>query len=672
MTHDPVISYFTNGVTQSKKGLSLTLSEFLDKVKEGFWQDQVLKYRNDKTPENKKALPYVTISGLFKERKLEGLTTHSGYIAIDIDGLKNLNDVREQIGCDPFFYAIFVSCGGSGLCAISKINPKTHLESFNFLSKYLYEKYGIIEVDENCKDVSRARFVSYDPHLHINKVAKQVEVKPYPKQPKTEPTNYKFVQSEFTDTINRIIESKVDITGNYGDWINIGFALVAKFGESGRDYFHALSAMNAEYNQLKCDKKYSHLLRTNHTPVPIDFIYNLAKIEKIEIEAIDENNIINKIENYLKKYNLRRNLISRNIELDGKPITTIDINTIFNNTKRRLKAASKDLVEGIIFSDFTPSYNPFHEFLKDHQTTKPTGNIDKLIQSIETDTPSHNLWITKWITSLMASIDGKHSPLVLVLIGGQNTGKTEWFRRLLPKELKIYYAEDKLEQVKDSDILMTKKLIIMDDEMGGKSKAESKTLNRLTSSQTFSIREPYGKVHTDLNRLALLCGTTNHEGVLNDPTGNRRMLPIRVLKIDYELYNSIDKRLLFYEIYHLYNGGYNYNLTSDEINLLNESTIEFKAVSQEEDMIFKYFRVPEENEPCDYLTSTEILSYIKMNAQITLSPVMVGLRMKYGGFSKNMKKINGNSLYRWEVVTLNNLPNLTTNPTTSENYPYKF
>jgi hypothetical protein len=136
---DPNISYFNN-ISHTKKGMSLTFSDFLEKIKDGFWQDQVLKYRNEKTQENKKALPYVTISGLFKERNSSLLTQHSGFIAIDIDGLKDINFVREQICCDNNFYATFVSCGGSGLCAIAKINPKLHLESFNYLSKYLYHK----------------------------------------------------------------------------------------------------------------------------------------------------------------------------------------------------------------------------------------------------------------------------------------------------------------------------------------------------------------------------------------------------------------------------------------------------------------------------------------------------------------------------------------------------
>jgi predicted P-loop ATPase len=657
---DPTISYFNN-VSHTKKGMSLTFSDFLEKVKDGFWQDQVLTYRNNKTDIHKKALPYVTISGLFKERNADSLTQHSGFIAIDIDGLKDLNHVREQICCDNHFYAVFVSCGGAGLCAIAKINPKLHLESFNYLNKYLYEKYNIIEVDEKCKDVSRARFVSYDPDLYINKDAEVVKVKAYTKKPK-EQTSYVFVDSEFSDIIKNIIAQKIDVTADYGDWVNIGFALAGKFGENGRTYFHSLSELNPEYNQRKADEKYTHLLKTNRNVIPIDFIYNLAKKENIEIQAVDEKNIVNQLKQFVSKnYNMKRNVISRNIEIDAIPLNDIDINSVFLNCKTFIPKANKELVKSVIFSEFTKSYNPFHDFLLKNIKIKGAGSIEKLIQSIKTDTPNHDLFIKKWLASLMASINGKHSPLVLVLVGGQNTGKTEWFRRLLPDELKGYYAEDKLDQGKDSDILMTKKLIIMDDEMGGKSKAEAKMLNRLTSSQTFSIREPYGVVSVDLNRLAMLCGTTNIEGLLSDPTGNRRILPIRVLSIDHAMYNSINKTALFMEIYHLYNGGFNYNLSSEEIALLNESTHEFKAVSQEEDMILKYFEIPTNENQAEYMSSTEILSYIKMRAQISLSPVMIGLRMKSLGFDRKAIRINNIPIYKWLVVTLSNP---TTNPTT--------
>jgi cobalamin biosynthesis Co2+ chelatase CbiK len=95
-------------------------------------------------------------------------------------------------------------------------------------------------------------------------------------------------------------------------------------------------------------------------------------------------------------------------------------------------------------------------------------------------------------------------------------------------------------------------------------------------------------------------------------------------------------------------------LTTEEIKLLNDSTTEFEAPSQEQDMIMKFFRIPQQFEIFEYYTSTEILSTIKMKAQINLTTVMIGLRMKSLGFTKVSTKINGVPCYAWRVITLFN------------------
>jgi predicted P-loop ATPase len=153
---------------------------------------------------------------------------------------------------------------------------------------------------------------------------------------------------------------------------------------------------------------------------------------------------------------------------------------------------------------------------------------------------------------MIASIFGQTSPLVLVLAGErQNTGKTEFFRRLLPPQLSNYYAESKLDGGKDDDILLTKKLIIMDDEFGGKSKLESKRFKELTSKASFSIRLPYGRTHRDLKRLAVLAGTTNDLGLISDPTKssttlltNRRYLWLFMTYTNLALSGNYQQRIL--------------------------------------------------------------------------------------------------------------------------------
>lgn len=373
-------------------------------------------------------------------------------------------------------------------------------------------------------------------------------------------------------------------------------------------------------------------------------------------ELLKTDNIVTDIKMYLnRKYKFRRNVISRNIEIEGVPIDDKQLNSIFVGCKTHIAKASKELVTAIIFSDFVPDYNPFAEILEYYCDKKnypkvAHGHIEQLINTIETDTPNYGVFIKKWYVSLIASINGKHSPLMLVLCGGQNTGKTEWFRRLLPDALHKYYAESKLDLGKDDEILMTKKLIIMDDEMGGKSKAEDKKLKEMTSKQTFSIRAPYGRVSEDLQRLAMLCGTTNDKEVLSDPTGNRRILPVNVLSIDHKKYNEINKDLLFFEAWLEYEQGYNYQLTNDDIELLKAGSKDFKRSSPEEELIMKYFAVPGDYDQITDMTNSEILMELQSKGNIRLSQTKLGLVLKSMGFVQEHKPWGNTTKRVYRVV----------------------
>ena len=245
------------------------------------------------------------------------------------------------------------------------------------------------------------------------------------------------------------------------------------------------------------------------------------------------------------------------------------------------------------------------------------------------------------------------SPLSLVLCGGQGTGKTEWFRRLLPTELKSLYAESKLDAGKDDEILMTQKILIVDDEFGGKSKQEEKRFKEITSKQIFNLREPYGRVNVDLHRLATLGGSTNDTGILNDPTGNRRLLPIFVQGIDHFKYNDIDKDKLFIQAYRLLVDGFDYNLSRDEVQLLNDNTDEFEQVDSLEELFLQYFTMNNEYGVTEFLTNTEILSRIQNLSNMKIgSGKRLGQILKKLGFEQERKKISGTTKRVYRVYSL--------------------
>lgn len=690
------------------QSVNVDINDFLQDIKNGKWQDIVLKVRTiaDKKERSieKQKCPNVTISGSFRERKDSGLIKHSGFIAIDIDNQGNPETIKKIIKNDPYIYSAFVSISGNGLCLLFKIDGTRHSDAFKGLEKYIVDNYQIV-VDVACKNLSRTRFVSYDPSLYINE--KAAVFKKYLPKEKQIPKKFQFVyqRNDFDRIVNEMLQRGINICEDYQGWIKTGFALVSKFGEEGREYYHKLSSISSKYHSENTDRQYDNCLKSfsleRDKVCTIDFIYYSAKQEGIEIysekvnkvirtaaskvksgiknvdtikksiqehENIDgdfseeiisqvisknieykSDNLIDDIVFFLKPYKLKKNVITRNIELKGKPIDDSDINSIFLDIKIFFPDVTKDLICSILFSNRIPSYNPIHDFLNSQvDVNSDCPNLNLLIESIESDTNDFDIYITKWLVSIIASAYGKHSPLVLVFCGEeQGTGKTHWFRYLLPQKIQSLFAESKMDAGKDDEILMTKKWIILDDEYGGKSKKEEKRLKEITSKQWINVREPYGRVQVDLKRLAVFCGTSNDTQILNDPTGNRRILPIHILKINHQKYNQCDKEALFGELYGLYKSGYDYTILKEEIIRLNQNTEDFKASSPEEELIAAKLKQDTYGE---WLNITQIIQYLILDTKYTnLSNTKIGMILNKLGFEKKRAKVNGSVVKVFKV-----------------------
>lgn len=680
-----------------------TIDDFLNSVLEGQSQDLVLAVRNCKDQkqrsELKRKLPSVTISGSFSERKDNALRAHSGFIGIDIDGLNDqVEPVKELLSKDPYVYAAFVSVSGSGLCVIFKIEGERHADAFTGLSAYLYANYQLI-VDPTGSNLSRLRYTSYDPNLYSTN--SPLTFKKYlPKEKPRKIQKVVFVKSEFDNIINEFIIRHINICEDYRDWVIVGYALISEFGSNGEHYYHSLSSVSSKYSYEDCSKMYKALLKNNAenkaNRATIATIYYLAKQNNIEtyskftqevikstttlkkngldaksiaknieefegidssetidiinqaidndVEITDSESIVDQVERWIQ-YNtkLKRNEVTRKIENDGVFLDKIGFNSLFIECKKTIEKIDFNLFERIIISDKTTNYNPFYEWFAAYNGRSTTGHIEKLISTIETPNKEFSAtFIRKWIVGVIASMHYEHSPLVLILAGEkQGTGKTEWFRRLLPKELKTYYGESKLDAGKDDHILMCQKIIIMDDEMGGKNKKESKTLKDLTSKAVFSLREPYGSSNIDLPRLAVLCGTTNDYNVLNDPTGNRRLIPIEVLNINQKLYNVIDKIDLWLEAYNLYKDGFDWQLTRDDIDFLNKNTAKMETYSLEYELLQRYFIIPENSITGEHLSASEIKVFLDTTTRQNTNLNRIGQELKNIGFEQDIKWING-------------------------------
>lgn len=711
----PVISLYPH-IKEARQSTDIPFDQFIRGIQSGLWKDQFLDvyyHRADPVAlrKAKETVPYVTISGKFSERKNSGLVEHSGFIAIDIDDVEDPAELKSLLCVDRYVYAAFTSISGSGLCVVVKINGNKHLESFEGLQEYLFKTYSVV-IDPSCKDVSRPRYVSYDPALYINERADKFVS--YVKKDKvinpTKVPDVVYVQDDFEMVLQEILDRHIDVTGSYHTWLRIGFSICDKFGEGGRQYYHAISQFSPTYLPRICDRQYTNCLKSGKSGVNIATFYYLAKHaglniisertrvisgiadsakrartdKKAAIKAameagfdnpediinqVFDNNIdvpdvsdIEAVEFWLKEnYSLKRNSITRYIESSGVSLQKKDFNTIWVAARKVFEKVAYQDLERLIDSDSTITYNPLHDFINTEIHRTPLGLIDELFRTIETDTgePDYLVYFgKKWFVGIISSIYGTHSPLQLILTGIQQTGKTEFFRRLLPEPLRKYYAESKLDAGKDDEILMTQKLIIVNDEMGGQTAKDEKRMKELLSKQVFSLREPYGKGNVDLVRLGVLGGNTNILQVLGDPTGNRRVIPGNVKSINHAAYNAIDKTDLFIEAVHLYRSGFKWELTKEDAKILKQFTGEFEKVSAEKDLILKYFEVPTENNKPSHvwLTSTEIKSRLEVDTRQQLNVSKLGQELKNLGFIRDNFSRGNNRMKGYKVVEISSGP----------------
>ena len=283
---DQLISTFKAGEFSKVSG-EVDFFDYLDHVQMGRWQDVVLSVRAKKT--DKKKVPSVTVSGTFEDRRrVDNFRTHSGVIGIDLDIQDNpdLNDKKDALAADPYCLALHHSVGGFGLVWYVKVNPEKHLDAFQAIEKYLSNTYGVI-VDPSGKDVSRLRYVSFDPDMYINKKSKKWTK--YLAKKEREIQNTYRINAFHTEDIQFIMEQisgrSINICEDYHSWLHCSFALADEFGEGGRQYFHAISAQSNKYNSKKCDWQYDVALKRQGSGISIGTFFHYCKEAGVDIQT---------------------------------------------------------------------------------------------------------------------------------------------------------------------------------------------------------------------------------------------------------------------------------------------------------------------------------------------------------------------------------------------------
>ena len=331
---------------------------------------------------------------------------------------------------------------------------------------------------------------------------------------------------------------------------------------------------------------------------------------------------------------------------DYRPLTQEALNSIIRRAKKEdicEKGSPKTEIVEFVHSEDVPTYNPIGDYLNRLPAWDGQNHIARLFSRLPGITSEQQGFLATWLRSAVAhwlQMDTLHgNECVPTLIGAQGCGKTTFFHRLLPAELREYYLDHlNLSNKFDKEMALTNNLLVNLDELDAIRPSQHAALKQTLSKSKVNGRPIYGCAQEDRPRFASFVATTNNPHPLTDATGSRRYICLTIpqgLFIDNS--GEIDYEQLYAQVLHeLTVAKTPYWFNNDEvarIQELNQNYLEQKDIVE---MVEICFRKPREGETSKSMNSKMMLKQIQKDypsVEITHSNrIKVGLAMKALGY----------------------------------------
>ena len=285
------------------------------------------------------------------------------------------------------------------------------------------------------------------------------------------------------------------------------------------------------------------------------------------------------IANYLNDQGVRYDSFIQDLTIEGKIIEEMEYNTLFIDLKKHFdKVIPRSRFEEIIKSDYITKFNPIEKFISENMDRNPEGTFDKWLDCIvlknkvvKKQSVLH--FLKKWYVGMIAqALGGKFSNeyFLTLLSTSQGIGKTTFLREyVLPKELLTYRKEHPLSTDDDFKVIMSQSILIVDDEMDGRSYEMEKTFKSILSTSELTMRRKYDRRISTIKRRCSFAGSGNHLQIVREAQ-NRRVIPLEVEKFHYDKLNELDLTDLFMEAYHMYMDGFQYSYQQSDQQILKE------------------------------------------------------------------------------------------------------
>lgn len=252
---------------------------------------------------------------------------------------------------------------------------------------------------------------------------------------------------------------------------------------------------------------------------------------------------------------------------------------------------------------FRNSYNPVKNYLlgnyMKYKDTK-SNEFEKLCNILKVHKNDEDLkkeLVKRWLVSAVASQFEKtfSSHGILTLVGDQGIGKTTFFRKLVPNELKEisrdgtgYFKEGLMLDVTNKDTLIefTRNWFVELGEVGSTLKRNMDQLKAFITQTHDSIRLPYGRTARRTARRTIAGASIDRIEFLKDDE-NRRFWIVECNSIDETI--EINTSLLWKEVYEMYLNGCKWFFDKQELLSINEHNIRYRQKNEVESFLLSAF-----------------------------------------------------------------------------------
>ena len=279
---------------------------------------------------------------------------------------------------------------------------------------------------------------------------------------------------------------------------------------------------------------------------------------------------------------LRWNEFTTTIELDGVAIEDHQLSSaiVWLDRCYGLEWSADVMGRALEMAARTRAYHPVREYLS-ALAWDGTARISSLLPTYFGVEPSPDTKLIEHLgrcfaISCVARVfsPGSKVDTTLILHGPQGVMKSTAFRILA---VKPEWFSDTIIDIRNKDALMALPGIWIYElaELDSIRRADVTTLRAFLSSQADRLRWSYARFFTRLDRQTVFVGTANELQFLVDPSGNRRMWPVTVGRIDLDALRR-DRDQLWAEAVEAYRAGEHWWLDRAESEEMSDHSQQYE------------------------------------------------------------------------------------------------